>query len=378
MLHLRLAVVVVALAAPLPGWSPAAAADDRSSDRGSACETARDGEAGDERDGARSAESGGTGKGGDCEERRAGDPSPRAEDAGPEGSAGRAGGDGDGRDRADDDRGKDGRGDNDRGGGDREGGREAAARVEPDRGDESNRMPATADRAPDPQTERAGSGGGRDAPPAERTDRDPTEREREERDQIERDRAKQERAEQERAEGERVEREEVQHASRPPAGTGGAGPGLTGPIRAFQAASPLDPDLDANGDGAVTCDDFAWQEDAQAVYDRDPSDPYGLDDPPGPDSNTRGYGLEDPLGLDNDTRDESGVACEELPSRRDRTDRNDAEPADEEPLDRPLVPDVGVGTAAVMGGRGGSFVPGALLVLAGLAGLATVRARRAA
>ena len=128
----------------------------------------------------------------------------------------------------------------------------------------------------------------------------------------------------------------------------------------------------------LDCNDFEFQEEAQEVYDRDPSDPYGLDDPPGPDSNTRGYGLEDPLGLDNDTRDEPGVACEELPSRRDRTDRNDAEPADEEPLDRPLVPDVGVGTAAVVGGQGGSFVPGALLVLAGLAGLAAVRARRAA
>ncbi len=32
------------------------------------------------------------------------------------------------------------------------------------------------------------------------------------------------------------------------------------------------------------CDDFAFQEDAQAALDQDPSDPYGLDGPPGPTS----------------------------------------------------------------------------------------------
>ena len=44
------------------------------------------------------------------------------------------------------------------------------------------------------------------------------------------------------------------------------------------------------------CDDFATQEEAQAVYDQYPSDPYGLDAPIG----------ETPDG-------EPGVACESLP-----------------------------------------------------------------
>jgi hypothetical protein len=46
------------------------------------------------------------------------------------------------------------------------------------------------------------------------------------------------------------------------------------------------------------CQDFEFQEDAQAVYDADTSDPYGLDRPPG----------ESSTGV-------RGVACEELPSR---------------------------------------------------------------
>ncbi len=45
------------------------------------------------------------------------------------------------------------------------------------------------------------------------------------------------------------------------------------------------------------CADFQYQEDAQAVYDQDRSDPYGLDGPPG-----EAYAGE------------PGVACEELPS----------------------------------------------------------------
>jgi hypothetical protein len=46
------------------------------------------------------------------------------------------------------------------------------------------------------------------------------------------------------------------------------------------------------------CPDFEYQEDAQAVYDRDPSDPHGLDGPPG-----------------EEFDGEPGVACEELPRR---------------------------------------------------------------
>jgi hypothetical protein len=42
------------------------------------------------------------------------------------------------------------------------------------------------------------------------------------------------------------------------------------------------------------CEDFTYQEEAQAVFDADPSDPYRLDEDPGTDD---------------------GMACEELPSR---------------------------------------------------------------
>jgi hypothetical protein len=50
--------------------------------------------------------------------------------------------------------------------------------------------------------------------------------------------------------------------------------------------------------GDLNCDDFLFQEDAQAVYDADPSDPHGLDGPPGPSSS----------GV-------PGLACEDLTSR---------------------------------------------------------------
>jgi hypothetical protein len=46
------------------------------------------------------------------------------------------------------------------------------------------------------------------------------------------------------------------------------------------------------------CADFQYQEDAQAVYNQDTSDPYGLDGPPG-----------------DSYAGTQGVACEELPSR---------------------------------------------------------------
>ena len=53
-----------------------------------------------------------------------------------------------------------------------------------------------------------------------------------------------------------------------------------------------------SGGSGANCDDFDYQEDAQEVYDADPSDPDGLDGPPG-DAST---------GV-------PGVACEELPSK---------------------------------------------------------------
>ncbi len=53
----------------------------------------------------------------------------------------------------------------------------------------------------------------------------------------------------------------------------------------------------SGADGGFNCIDFATQEEAQAFFDADPSDPDGLDGPPG-DAFTG----------------EPGVACEELPS----------------------------------------------------------------
>ena len=60
--------------------------------------------------------------------------------------------------------------------------------------------------------------------------------------------------------------------------------------REAEAQSP------AQGD-RYDCEDFTYQEEAQRVYDRDPSDPYGLDGQIG----------EAYEGI-------QGVACEELPS----------------------------------------------------------------
>jgi hypothetical protein len=57
------------------------------------------------------------------------------------------------------------------------------------------------------------------------------------------------------------------------------------------AQSPSEGDL-------YDCEDFTYQEEAQVVYDQDPSDPYGLD-------GQIGEAFE---GI-------QGVACEELPSR---------------------------------------------------------------
>ena len=54
----------------------------------------------------------------------------------------------------------------------------------------------------------------------------------------------------------------------------------------------------SGADGSYNCEDFDFQEDAQAFYDQDTSDPDGLDGPPG----------EAFTG-------EEGVACEDLPSR---------------------------------------------------------------
>lgn len=75
-------------------------------------------------------------------------------------------------------------------------------------------------------------------------------------------------------------------------GSGGSTPTsevpTTPPSETPTAPPPTKEDLD--------CDDFTWQEEAQAVLDADPSDPHDLD------------------GNDDD-----GIACESLPSRNDGT-----------------------------------------------------------
>ncbi|SEF30392.1 hypothetical protein SAMN05421837_105203 [Amycolatopsis pretoriensis] len=78
-----------------------------------------------------------------------------------------------------------------------------------------------------------------------------------------------------------------------------AGLALLGPVSlaSAQLATPLAADLN--------CSDFKYQEDAQAVYDQDPSDPNGLD------------------GDDND-----GKACESLPHR---PQQNTSTPTSEQP-----------------------------------------------
>lgn len=57
--------------------------------------------------------------------------------------------------------------------------------------------------------------------------------------------------------------------------------------------------LSASAQDDPDCEDYATQEDAQAVYNQDTSDPFGLDGPIGP---------------NNDTRGTPGLACEGRPS----------------------------------------------------------------
>lgn len=68
---------------------------------------------------------------------------------------------------------------------------------------------------------------------------------------------------------------------------------LTGEVPALVGIASAQ---DGGGRDLFDCADFATQADAQAEYDRDPSDPYGLDGPIG-----EGFSGEE------------GVACEELP-----------------------------------------------------------------
>jgi hypothetical protein len=68
-------------------------------------------------------------------------------------------------------------------------------------------------------------------------------------------------------------------------------------VFALRVAWELTPTASAQED-LYDCEDFTFQEEAQAVYEEDTSDPYGLDGPPG-----EGF------------TGEQGVACENLPRR---------------------------------------------------------------
>ncbi|MEU6352534.1 hypothetical protein ABZ896_24945 [Streptomyces sp. NPDC047072] len=106
-----------------------------------------------------------------------------------------------------------------------------------------------------------------------------------------------------------------------------------GALTALLAVGPLAGVAHARAD--LDCSDFTYQEDAQAVYDRDTSDPNRLDEDQGPDD---------------------GIACEVLPRRSAAA--------------LPLA--TAVPTLGVQGGLGGSTGPadferaaGVALVVAG-------------
>ncbi|MEV7738213.1 hypothetical protein AB0O75_40215 [Streptomyces sp. NPDC088921] len=128
---------------------------------------------------------------------------------------------------------------------------------------------------------------------------------------------------------------------------------LTGAAVALLAtAGPLTGVAHAEGDR--DCADFVYQEDAQAVFDLDPTDPNRLDEDRGRDD---------------------GIACEVLP-HRDTAAVSVATP----------LPTTALPTLGVQGGSGGSVGPagferaiGVALALGGvgLAGAYVVRRRRA-
>ena len=118
----------------------------------------------------------------------------------------------------------------------------------------------------------------------------------------------------------------------------------------------------------LDCADFAFQEDAQAEFDRD---------------------LADPDRLDEDRGQDDGIACEDLPRRESAVEVLPQPEVAPEVLLQPETSTVSVATVAptlgVQGGSGGSVGPagferaiGVTLALAGagLAGTYVVRRRR--
>ncbi|MPV90179.1 hypothetical protein GB882_16015, partial [Georgenia ruanii] len=89
-------------------------------------------------------------------------------------------------------------------------------------------------------------------------------------------------------------------------GAGSGGPGASGAVGPAGADSTEHAPAPTNRPAAPSspkaptkCWEFTWQQDAQAVYVADPSDPHGLDGNPGP-------------------RDDDGIACRDLPDDPNR------------------------------------------------------------
>jgi hypothetical protein len=124
-----------------------------------------------------------------------------------------------------------------------------------------------------------------------------------------------------------------------------------------------------NAQDTYDCSDFATQEEAQAVYDADPSDPSGLDGPIGP---------------DNDTRGTPGVACESLPSgggagtggggTEGGSTGGESSGAGTGGTTSTTIPTTGVGAAVTQSPAGGIAL--VLWSLAGVAGALALRSLR--
>jgi hypothetical protein len=85
----------------------------------------------------------------------------------------------------------------------------------------------------------------------------------------------------------------------------------------------------SSGEGDLyDCPDFRYQEDAQRVYDRDPSDPYDLD------------------------RDDDGIACEDRPHRPTSGGPTDDQYSPETPVNNPddVIPNTGANQMPNTGG----------------------------
>ena len=118
----------------------------------------------------------------------------------------------------------------------------------------------------------------------------------------------------------------------------------------------------AGAQDQYNCDDFTYQEEAQAVYNQNTNDPHGLDGPIGP---------------NNDTRGTPGLACEDLPSRgtsgdgggagndNGDDDGNDNDDDNGDDNGTTTLPETGTGAAASAGSAASLFgaVAGLLLIV---------------